>query len=117
MDKRYKPSTSQEQLEQRMALIAQMEATPGMPLADAVRLVRTSLHLTQPEFAKLTQVATRTLIDIEAQRANPSMATANKLLSPMGLRLGVVRIHQRQPLHAAQGDASMVDASTVDVAP
>jgi DNA-binding phage protein len=33
-------------------------------------------------------------MDIEAERANPSMATANKLLSPMGLRLGVVRIEK-----------------------
>jgi DNA-binding transcriptional regulator YiaG len=69
MDKRYKPSSSQEQLEQRMALIAQMEATPGMPLAEAVRMMRTRLRLTQAEFA-------------------------NKLLSPMGLRLGVVRIEK-----------------------
>ncbi|MGA8514051.1 MAG: helix-turn-helix transcriptional regulator [Burkholderiaceae bacterium] len=100
MDKRYKPSSSQEQLDQRMALIADMEAAPGMPLGEAVRLVRTRLRLTQTEFAKLTKVATRTLMDIEAGRANPSMATANKLLSPMGLRLGVVRIEK--PASAAQ---------------
>jgi XRE family transcriptional regulator, regulator of sulfur utilization len=94
MDKRYKPVTSEVQLEQRMALIAQIEASPGMPLAEAVRMVRTRLRLTQAEFAKLTKVAARTLMDIEAERANPSMATANKLLSPMGLRLGVVRIEK-----------------------
>lgn len=94
MDKRYKPSSSEQQLDQRMALIAEMEAAPGMPLAEAVRMVRTRLRLTQTEFAKLTKVAARTLMDIEAGRANPSMATANKLLWPMGLRLGVVRIEK-----------------------
>jgi XRE family transcriptional regulator, regulator of sulfur utilization len=97
MDKRYKPSSSEEQLAQRMALIADIEATPGMPLAEAVRMVRTRLRLTQTEFAKLTKVAARTLMDIEVGRANPSMATANKLLSPMGLRLGVVRIEKPIP--------------------
>lgn len=97
MDKRFKPSSSAQQLEQRMALIADIEATPGMPLAEAVRMVRTRLRLTQTEFAKLTKVAARTLMDIEAGRANPSMATANKLLSPMGLRLGVVRIEKPMP--------------------
>jgi XRE family transcriptional regulator, regulator of sulfur utilization len=90
MDKRFKPLTSEQQLEQRMALIAEIEAYPGMPLGDAVRMVRTRLHLTQPEFAKLTKVAVRTLMEVEAGRGNPSLATSDKLLSPMGLKLGVV---------------------------
>lgn len=91
MDKRYTPLSSAQQLDQRMALIAEIEASPGMPLAEAVRLVRTRLRLTQPEFAKLTRVAVRTLMDIESGRGNPSLATTDKLLSPMGLKLGVVR--------------------------
>jgi XRE family transcriptional regulator, regulator of sulfur utilization len=90
MDKRFKPLSAEQQLDQRMALIADIEAQPGMPLGDAVRLVRTRLHLTQPEFAKLTKVAVRTLMEIEAGRGNPSLATSDKLLSPMGLKLGVV---------------------------
>lgn len=97
MDKRYKPTSSDEQLQQRLELIAALEAEPGMPIADAVRLVRKRLRLTQAEFARITRVAPRTLMDVEANRGNPSLETANKLLSPMGLRLGVVRIDRSDP--------------------
>ncbi len=112
MDKRYKPSSSAQQLDQRMALIAQIEATPGMPLADAVRLVRTRLRLTQPEFAKLTRVAVRTLMDIESGRGNPSLSTTDKLLSPMGLKLGVVRVVPAVPVQMEKtNNAAKIDVS------
>ena len=91
MDKRYKPVSVPEQVRQRVTLLESITNQPGMSLTQAVRELRTGLRLTVPEYAKLTQVAIRTIHDIEAGKANPSLATANKLLAPFGLMLGVVK--------------------------
>lgn len=91
MDKRYKPLPAAEQLRQRVALLGSIAMQPGMPLPQTVRALRTGMRLTVPEYARLTGVAVRTIHEIEAGKANPSLATANKLLSPFGLVLGVVQ--------------------------
>ncbi len=91
MDKRYKPLPAAEQLRQRVALLDEIAMQPGMPLPQAVRTLRTGMRLTVPEYARLTGVAVRTIHEIEAGKANPSLMTANRLLSPFGLVLGVVQ--------------------------
>ncbi|MEN9503000.1 MAG: hypothetical protein RI964_2285 [Pseudomonadota bacterium] len=89
MDKRFTPLTPIEQLHQRIALLESIKQQPGMPLAQAVRQLRTGIRLTVPEYAKLTGVAQRTIHAVETGSANPSLATAQKLLKPFGLTLGV----------------------------
>lgn len=91
MDKRFKPLPVGEQVRQRVALLDAVVANPGLPLPQVVRELRTGLHLTVPEYARLTGVGVRTIHEIEAGKANPSLMTANKLLSPFGLVLGVVQ--------------------------
>jgi DNA-binding XRE family transcriptional regulator len=91
MDKRYKPLSAAEQLRQRVALLDSITMQPGMALPQVVRALRTGMRLTVPEYARLTGVAVRTIHEIEAGKANPSLTTANKLLSPFGLVLGVVQ--------------------------
>lgn len=95
MDKRFKPLSVAEQVRQRVVLLDAIAANPGLPLPQVVRELRTGLHLTVPEYARLSGVAVRTIHDIEAGRANPSLATANKLLLPFGLGLGVVALEQK----------------------
>lgn len=90
MDKRYTPLSPAEQLQQRIALLEQIKQQPDMPLEQVVRQLRTGLHLTVAEYARLTGVASRTIQAIEAGTANPSVNTLNKLLQPFGLMLGVV---------------------------
>lgn len=96
MDKRYKPLSVAEQVQQRVALLATINEQRGMTLAQAVRLLRTGMRLTVPEYARLTGVAARTIHAIEAGNANPALATADKLLAPFGLRLGVVSMQGEQ---------------------
>ncbi len=90
MDKRYKPLSPAEQIALRQSLYTELEAGPGMPLKDVISLIRKKLRLTLPDLAKLTGVSERFLRDIEAERGNPSMATAQKVLTPFGLQMGVV---------------------------
>jgi XRE family transcriptional regulator, regulator of sulfur utilization len=90
MDKRYKPMTPAEQLAARLSLYDELAATPGVPLKDAIKLIRRKLRLTVPDLAKLTGVSERFLRDTEAGRGNPSLSTAAKVLAPFGLTLGVV---------------------------
>ncbi|MEB4593263.1 helix-turn-helix transcriptional regulator [Candidatus Thiothrix sp. Deng01] len=90
MDRRYKPLSPVEQLQQRIALLGQIQQQPDMPLEQVVRQLRTGLHLTVAEYARLTGVAARTIQAIEAGTANPSVNTIYRLLQPFGLTLGVV---------------------------
>ncbi|HEY4292686.1 helix-turn-helix transcriptional regulator [Luteibacter sp.] len=90
MDKRFRPLTSREQMDVRRALIADIEANPGRPVPEVIRLVRTTLHLTIAEYAKLCGVSARGLQDIERKVKSPTLDTVAKLLKPMGLRVGVV---------------------------
>jgi DNA-binding XRE family transcriptional regulator len=92
MDKRYTPLSPADQLRQRIALLEEISQQPGMPLAQAVRQLRTGLRLTVPEYARLTGVAVRTIHAVEAGTANPAIETADKLLKPFGLKVGVVAI-------------------------
>lgn len=90
MDKRFNPLTPAEELQARRALMAELGADPGMPLPAVIRKIRTALRLTIAEYAKLCGVSARTLQDIERGESSPTLATAEKLLRPMGMTLGAV---------------------------
>lgn len=90
MDKRFKPLTTIEELDVRRALLDDIDAHPGRPVPEVIRLVRTTLRFTIAEYAKLCGVSARGLQDIERGIKSPTLETVAKLLRPLGLRVGVV---------------------------
>jgi DNA-binding transcriptional regulator YiaG len=90
MDKRYKPLTPLEQLEARRRLLQELADNPTMPVPDVIRRVRKTLRLTIADYARLCGVSARALQDIERRQASPTLATMEKLLKPMALKLAVV---------------------------
>ncbi|MCW8966248.1 MAG: helix-turn-helix domain-containing protein [Candidatus Pacearchaeota archaeon] len=58
-----------------------------LSLAEASRRMRLLLDLDQEEFAKLINVAPRTLIDLETGKGNPTLKTLEKIAKPFGLEL------------------------------
>lgn len=90
MDKRFKPLTTIEELDVRRALLDDIEAHPGRPIPEVVRLVRTTLRFTIAEYATLCRVSARGLQDLERGVKSPTLDTVAKLLGPLGLRAGVV---------------------------
>ena len=89
MDKRYNPLPSFEEIEMRRALLDEIHEQPGMSLMAALRTLRTRTRLTVKEYSKMTGVAARTIQNIEAGRVSPTIKTAEKLLRPFGLTMGV----------------------------
>ncbi len=90
MDKRFKPLTAIEQLEERRVLFDELAADPTLPIPTVIRKIRTTLRLTIAEYAKLCGVSARTLQDIERGESSPTLATADKLLKPVGMSVGAV---------------------------
>ncbi|HZG22850.1 MAG TPA: helix-turn-helix transcriptional regulator [Herbaspirillum sp.] len=90
MDKRFKPLTAIEQLEERRMLFDELAADPTLPIPAVIRKIRTTLRLTIAEYAKLCGVSARTLQDIERGESSPTLATADKLLKPVGMSVGAV---------------------------
>ncbi|MES3021405.1 MAG: helix-turn-helix transcriptional regulator [Pseudomonadota bacterium] len=88
MDKRFNPLTPNEELQARRALAEDLAADPGMPIPAVIRKIRASLRLTLAEYAKLCGVSARTLQDVEREESSPTLATAEKLLRPMGMTPG-----------------------------
>ncbi|MDO9193412.1 MAG: helix-turn-helix transcriptional regulator [Undibacterium sp.] len=85
MDKRFNPLSPAEELQARRALADELAADPGMPIPAVIRKIRAALRLTIAEYAKLCGVSARTLQDIEREVSSPTLATAEKLLRPMGM--------------------------------
>ncbi len=85
MDKRFKPLPPAEELQARRALADELAADPSIPIPAVIRKIRATLRLTIPEYAKLCGVSARTLQDIEREESSPTLATAEKLLRPMGM--------------------------------
>jgi predicted transcriptional regulator len=90
VDKRFKPISTSEELDIRRALLDDIEAHPGRPVPEVIRLVRTTLRFTMAEYARLCGVSARGLQDIERGIKSPTLDTVAKLLRPLGLRVGVV---------------------------
>ena len=92
MDKRYNPLPAFEEIEMRRTLLDEIQEQPGMSLMTALRTLRTRTRLTVAEYSKITGVAARTIQNIEAGRVSPTIKTADKLLRPFGLSMGVCRL-------------------------
>ena len=60
-------------------------------LPDTVRRMRKAVGLTQTEYAKLVRVAPRVLIDLERGVGNSTLKSLEKIATPFGLRVGLVR--------------------------
>ncbi|WP_312513573.1 helix-turn-helix transcriptional regulator [Massilia sp.] len=90
MDKRFKPLSPAEAIEARRALADELAADPSMPIPTVIRKIRGALRLTIAEYAKLCGVSARTLQDIEREESSPTLATAEKLLRPMGMVVSAV---------------------------
>jgi XRE family transcriptional regulator, regulator of sulfur utilization len=88
MDKRFKPLSPSEQLQVRRALEDELAADPSLPIPAVIRKIRAALRLTIAEYAKLCGVSARTLQDVEREESSPTLATAEKLLRPMGMAPG-----------------------------
>lgn len=88
MDKRFKPLSPSEELQVRRALEDELAADPSMPIPAVIRKIRAALRLTIAEYAKLCGVSARTLQDVEREESSPTLATAEKLLRPMGMAPG-----------------------------
>jgi DNA-binding XRE family transcriptional regulator len=96
MDKRFKPLSPAEELQARRALADELAADPGIPIPAVIRKIRATLRLTIAEYAKLCGVSARTLQDIEREESSPTLATAEKLLRPMGLTPSAVPKSRRR---------------------
>ncbi|MCZ8092288.1 MAG: helix-turn-helix domain-containing protein, partial [Acidovorax sp.] len=91
MDKRFKPLSPPEQLQQRRQAIEDVLAHPEWTLAEAVRHIQSGLRLTSAELARVAGVSQKTLLDIEQGRSPGTVQTLNRILGVVGLKLGVVR--------------------------
>ncbi len=60
-------------------------------LPDAIRRMRKTIGVTQVEYAKIAGIAPRVLIDLERGVGNPTLKTLEKIVSPFGLQIGLVR--------------------------
>ena len=58
-----------------------------LSLAETSRRMRELLDLDQAEYAKLIKISSRTLIDLETEKGNPTLQTLEKLGKPFGLKL------------------------------
>lgn len=96
MDKRFNPLSPHEALQARRALAEELAADPSMPIPAVIRKIRSTLRLTIAEYAKLCGVSARTLQDIEREESSPTLATAEKLLRPMGMVPSAAAPKERQ---------------------
>jgi transcriptional regulator with XRE-family HTH domain len=97
MDKRFKPLPLPEQVALRRKAIEEVLQHSEWTLPETVRHIRTSLRLTVPEFARLTKVSIRTILNVEAGTTAGTVQTFERLLGVVGLRLGVQRVVKTEP--------------------
>jgi len=104
MDKRFKPQASAEQLHERIKLFDDLhqqslagDLSGVTGVAAAVRLVRSRLRLTIADMAKVSGVAARSITQIESGTGNPTLATLEALLKPLGLKVSVTTSAQAVP--------------------
>ena len=98
MDKRYNPLPPPEEIEMRKALLDEIQEQPGMSLMTELRTLRTRTRLTVAEYSKMTCVAARTIQNIEVGRVSSTIKTADKLLKPFGLVMGVCSEQKPSPI-------------------
>ncbi len=81
-----------------------MPSIVGMrAISQQISAARKELGLTQGGLAALAEISLATVQNIEAGRANPSMGTLERILSVLGLELGVQRAEVDWDMLAALG--------------
>ena len=91
MDKRYNRLSLAQQLALRKQAVDDVLAHSEWSLQEVVHHLKTSLRLITAEFATLAGVFFRTLQNLERGQSPGTVQTMNRVLSALGLRLGVVR--------------------------
>ena len=62
-----------------------------LDLASASKLLRKILGRNQSDFAELVGVSKKIISDLEVGKGNPTVETINKIFTPVGLQVGLVR--------------------------
>lgn len=91
MDKRFTPLSQIEQIKKRQYVLETIQQNPAWPINVVAKFIRTELHLTLSDMAKITKISLQTLQNLEKPEANPTLETIYKLLNAFGLKLLIVK--------------------------
>ncbi|CAD9197523.1 hypothetical protein F994_02681 [Acinetobacter bohemicus ANC 3994] len=91
MDKRFTPLSQIEQIQKRQYVLEMIQQNPDWPINVVAKFIRTELHLTLSDMAKITKISLQTLQNLEKPDANPTLETMYKLLNAFGLKLLIVK--------------------------
>ncbi|KAB0650324.1 MAG: helix-turn-helix transcriptional regulator [Acinetobacter bohemicus] len=91
MDKRFTPLSQIEQIQKRQYVLEMIQQNPDWPINIVAKFIRTELHLTLSDMAKITKISLQTLQNLEKPDANPTLETMYKLLNAFGLKLLIVK--------------------------
>lgn len=68
-----------------------IQQNPDWPINVVAKFIRTELHLTLSDMAKITKISLQTLQNLEKPDASPTLETMYKLLNAFGLKLLIVK--------------------------
>ncbi|MGB8484336.1 MAG: helix-turn-helix transcriptional regulator [Acinetobacter bohemicus] len=91
MDKRFTPLSQIEQIQKRQYVLEMIQQNPDWPINIVAKFIRTELHLTLSDMAKITKISLQTLQNLEKPDTNPTLETMYKLLNAFGLKLLIVK--------------------------
>lgn len=91
MDKRFTPLSQIEQIQKRQYVLETIQQNPDWPINVVAKFIRTELHLTLSDMAKITKISLQTLQNLEKPDANPTLETMYKLLNAFGLKLLIIK--------------------------
>ena len=91
MDKRFTPLSQIEQIKKRQYVLETIQQNPDWSINVVAKFIRTELHLTLSDMAKITKISLQTLQNLEKPEANPTLETIYKLLNAFGLKLLIVK--------------------------
>jgi DNA-binding XRE family transcriptional regulator len=91
MDKRFTPLSQIEQIQKRQYVLEMIQQNPDWPINIVAKFIRTELHLTLSDMAKITKISLQTLQNLEKPDANPTLETMYKLLNAFGLKFLIVK--------------------------
>lgn len=115
VDKRRKGSDTETERRIRAEFYAAV-AAGNMTVGQAVATMRRISKLTQPEFAKHRGLSVQSLRLIEADKANPTIDTLNKIATIFGLQVGFVpkspmQVSVRELVQSASADPDVDQAA------
>ena len=91
MDKRFTPLSQIEQIQKRQYVLEMIQQNPDWPINVVAKFIRTELHLTLSDMAKITKISLQTLQNLEKPDANPTLETMYKVRNAFGLKLLIVK--------------------------